>query len=54
MTVADLVKELQKFPDDTIVAREGGEYQHDYRQVGSVSQPHAGTRANPHSYVVID
>jgi hypothetical protein len=47
MTVAELIAELQQFPKDYIVFREGGDYKDDWQEVSRVEVSHRSTLGTP-------
>lgn len=53
MTVKELKDFLDKFPDDAIVYREGGEYNGDYRSVYEVEYKRDADWVHPNNSVLI-
>jgi hypothetical protein len=47
MTVAELIAELQQFPKDYVVFREGGDYKDDWREVGKIAVSHRSLLGTP-------
>lgn len=47
MTVAELIAELQQFPKDYVVFREGGDYKDDWQEVGKIAVSHRSTLGTP-------
>lgn len=49
MTVAELIKQLQKLPQDALVMHQGGEHREDYRYIRNIDyeqRGHLGREAN--------
>jgi hypothetical protein len=47
MTVAELISELQKLPQDYLVFRDAGDYKDDWQEVVKVEVSHCSTLGTP-------